>query len=177
MKKKDPEKSLPPIYNIFKDLFGDVDIPRTPPSNPDVISLNVGYVLIPLVDTEQDGILLEKINPIRKQVAAEIGITIPPVHIQDDMLLEPREYAIFIRGNKVAHGELYEDHYLAIAPDSVVEEIDGIPTMDPINGLQAIWINENDRKEAVSKGYTVVDLATIISTHLYEVVKRHAYKL
>jgi flagellar biosynthesis protein FlhA len=177
MYKTDFEKSLPPLPHMFKDIFGDFDYSQTPPSNPEVISLYVGYMLIPLVDPEEDGILLKNIKSIRKQIAAEIGITIPPVQIQDDMLLDCREYSIFIKGNEVAHGELYEQHYLATATDLVVEEIDGLPTKDPIKGLKAIWINENDRDEAVSKEYSVVDLATIISNHLFEIIKRNAHEI
>jgi flagellar biosynthesis protein FlhA len=129
----------------------------------DTLAIEVGYGLIPLVDAEQDGELLERIKSIRRQVAYEIGIIVPPVHIQDNMQLKPGEYSILLKGNQIA----------AMNPGTVDEEIDGIPTQEPTYGLPALWIKENAKENALAKGYTVVDLAAVMTTHLSEIVKRH----
>jgi len=139
----------------------------------DALAIEVGYGLIPLVDAEQDGELLERIKSIRRQVAYEIGIIVPPVHIQDNMRLKPGEYSILLKGNEVARGELMTNYYLAMNPGSVDEKIDGIATHEPTYGLPAIWIKENAKEQALAKGYTVVDLAAVMTTHLSEIVKRH----
>jgi len=139
----------------------------------DTLAIEVGYGLIPLVDAEQDGELLERIKSIRRQVAYEIGIIVPPVHIQDNMQLKPGEYSILLKGNQIARGELMTNYYLAMNPGTATEEIDGIPTHEPTYGLPALWIKENAKEGALSRGYTVVDLAAVMTTHLSEIVKRH----
>ena len=139
----------------------------------DTLAIEVGYGLIPLVDAEQDGELLERIKSIRRQVAYEIGIIVPPVHIQDNMQLKPGEYSILLKGNEIARGELMTNYYLAMNPGSVDEKIDGIATHEPTYGLPALWIKENVKEKALAKGYTVVDLAAVMTTHLSEIVKRH----
>ena len=139
----------------------------------DTLAIEVGYGLIPLVDAEQDGELLDRIKSIRRQVAYEMGIIVPPVHIQDNMQLKPGEYSILLKGNEIARGELMTNHYLAMNPGAVDEEIDGIPTHEPTYGLPALWIKENAKENALAKGYTVVDLAAVMTTHLSEIVKRH----
>jgi flagellar biosynthesis protein FlhA len=139
----------------------------------DTLAIEVGYGLIPLVDTEQNGELLERIKSIRRQVAHEIGIIVPPVHIQDNMQLKPGEYSILLKGNEIAGGTLMTNYYLAMNPGTVEEEIDGIPTQEPTYGLPALWIKENLKESALAKGYTVVDLATVMTTHLSEIVRRH----
>jgi len=139
----------------------------------DTLAIEVGYGLIPLVDAEQDGELLERIKSIRRQVAYEIGIIVPPVHIQDNMQLKPGEYSILLKGNEIARGELMTNYYLAMNPGAVDEEIDGIPTHEPTYGLPALWIKENAKETALAKGYTVVDLAAVMTTHVSEIVKRH----
>ena len=140
----------------------------------DTLAIEVGYGLIPLVDADQDGELLERIKSIRRQVAHEMGIIVPPVHIQDNMRLKPGEYSILLKGNEISRGELMTNYYLAMDPGTVQEEIDGIPTKEPTYGLPALWIKENTRESALAKGYTVVDLATVMTTHLSEIVKRHS---
>src|SRR5210317_1816632 len=139
----------------------------------DTLAIEVGYGLIPLVDADQDGELLERIKSIRRQVANEMGIIVPPVHIQDNMQLKPGEYSILLKGNEITRAELMTNYYLAMNPGTVEEEIDGISTKEPTYGLPAIWIKENVRESALAKGYTVVDLATVMTTHLSEIVKRH----
>jgi flagellar biosynthesis protein FlhA len=143
----------------------------------DSLAIEVGYGLIPLVDVEQDGQLLDRIKSIRRQVAHDIGIIVAPIHIQDNMQLKPGEYCIILKGNEVARGELMANYYLAMNPGTVEEEIDGIPAKEPTYGLPALWIKENIKENALSKGYTVVDLATVMMTHLSEVLKRHSHEL
>ena len=143
----------------------------------DTLAIEVGYALIPLVDAEQDGELLERIKSIRRQVAHEIGIIVPPVHIQDNMQLKPGEYSILLKGNEIASGELMTNYYLAMNPGTAEEEIDGIETREPTYGLPALWIKENSKENALAKGYTVVDLATVMTTHLSEIVRRHGPEL
>ena len=141
---------------------------------PDTLAIEVGYGLIPLVDAEQDGELLERIKSIRRQVAHEMGILVPPVHIQDNMRLKAGEYSILLKGNEIARGEMMTSYYLAMNPGTVQDKIDGIPTKEPTYGLPAFWIKESVRESALAKGYTVVDLATVMTTHLSEIVKRHS---
>ena len=143
----------------------------------DTLALEVGYRLIPLVDTEQNGELLERIKTIRRQVAHEVGIIIPPIHIQDNMQLRPGEYTILLKGNEVARGELMVNNYLAMAPGTIEEKVEGLATKEPTYGLPAVWIKENVKEDAISKGYTVVDSATVLITHLSDVVRRYSHEL
>jgi flagellar biosynthesis protein FlhA len=143
----------------------------------DILGLEIGYGLIPLVDVSQDGELLERIKSIRRQIAQEIGIIVPSIHIQDNMQLKPGDYVIKIKGNELARGTLLLNHYLAMNPGSAEGAIDGIPTQEPTYGIDAFWIKERAREEAISKGYTVVDLATVMTTHLSDAIRRHAHEL
>ena len=142
----------------------------------DILAIEVGYGLIPLVDSEQNGELLRRIKSIRRQVADEMGIIVPPVHIQDNMQLKPGQYSILLKGNEIANGNLMTNYYLAMNPGTVEEEIDGIATTEPTYGLPALWIKESAKENAMAKGYTVVDLATVMTTHLSEIVKRHSHE-
>ena len=143
----------------------------------DALGVEIGYSLIPLVDAAQDGELLARVKSIRRQMAQEIGLLLPPVHIQDNMQLKPGQYAIMLKGNEIAGGELLTNYFLAMNPGSADGPIEGIPTTEPTYGLPATWIKENDKDKAIAKGYTVVDLATILTTHLSEIVKRHCHEL
>jgi len=143
----------------------------------DTLAIEVGYGLIPLVDIEQDGQLLDRIKLLRRQIAREVGIIVAPVHIQDNMQLKPGEYTILLKGNEVARGELMTNYYLAMNPGSAEDEIDGIPTQEPTYGLPALWIREDTKENALTKGFTVVDLATVMTTHLSEIVKKHCHEL
>ncbi|MFH1982224.1 MAG: flagellar biosynthesis protein FlhA [Pseudomonadota bacterium] len=143
----------------------------------DILSLEIGYGLIPLVDMEQDGELLDRIKAIRRQMVQDIGIVVPSIHIQDNMQFRPGEYAIFLKGNVVAKGELMTNHFLAMNAGTAVDTIDGIPTTEPTYGLPALWIRESVREKAIAAGYTVVDLATVLTTHLSDVINRHAHEL
>jgi flagellar biosynthesis protein FlhA len=144
----------------------------------DYLGLEVGYGLIPLVDMEQGGELLERIKSLRKQYALEMGFIIPPVHLKDNLQLKPGGYSILLRGIEIAKGELMLNHLLAIDPGVVEEQIDiGIPTKEPVFGLPALWIPEKDKERAQFAGYTVVDGASIIATHLSEIIKGYAHEL
>lgn len=138
------------------------------------MELEIGYSLIPLVDTERGGDLLERITMIRKQVAIELGIIVPPIRIRDNMQLNPNEYLIKIRGSEVARGELMLGSYLAMDPGGAQEQLNGIPTVEPAFGLPAVWINEELRERAELAGYTVVDPTSVLATHLTETIKKHS---
>src|SRR5690625_4125113 len=145
--------------------------------NVDPIEFEFGYALIPLVDTSQGGDLLDRVVMIRRQLAIELGVVIPVVRIRDNIQLEPNEYRLKIKGNEVAKGELLLDHFLAMTPDIDDDSIEGIETKEPAFGLPAKWISEDVKDEAEMFGYTVVDPPSVVSTHLTEVLKRHAYEL
>ncbi|NLY84724.1 MAG: flagellar biosynthesis protein FlhA, partial [Tissierellia bacterium] len=143
----------------------------------DDIELEVGYGLIPLADVEQGGDLLDRIVMIRRQIAMELGLVVPIVRLRDNIQLNPNEYIIKIKGVKVAEGEVYFDHYLAMDPGIGEGEIEGIDTVEPAFGLPAKWITEKEREKAEILGYTVVDPPSVIATHLTEVIKERAYEL
>jgi flagellar biosynthesis protein FlhA len=143
----------------------------------DILALEVGYGLIPLVDTEQNGELLDRIKTIRRQVAYEIGLIVPPIHIQDNIQLRPGAYSILLKGNEVAKGELMVNYYLAMSPGNLEDEIDGVATKEPTYGLPAVWIKETIKEDAIAKGYTVVDPATVLTTHLSDIVRRYSDEL
>ncbi len=143
----------------------------------DVLELEIGYGLIPLVDEEQGGDLLERIRSIRKQFAQEMGIIVPPLHVRDNLQLSPGQYVILIKGIEVAQGELMIGHLLAMDPGGVKKKIQGIETREPAFGLPALWIPESALQEAQMAGYTVVDLSTVVATHLAEVIRQNAHEL
>ncbi len=143
----------------------------------DLVELEVGYGLINIVESEQSGDLLERIVSIRKQFAIDLGIIVPSIHIRDNLQLEPGEYRVMIKGNKVGGGVLRPDSLLAMDPGNVLSQMDGTPTKEPAFGLDALWIARNQREEAEIAGYTVVDLPTVMATHLTEIVRGHAHEL
>ncbi|OAG28652.1 flagellar biosynthesis protein FlhA [Thermodesulfatator autotrophicus] len=143
----------------------------------DVLELEVGYALIPLVDETQGGDLLERIRTMRRQFALEMGLIVPPLHVRDNLQLKPGEYVILIKGVEVARAELMPGHVLAMDPGEVKKQLEGIPTQEPAFGLPAIWVPEEKKEEAELAGYTVVDLSTVIVTHLAEVIKNNAEEL
>ncbi|MGD8993196.1 MAG: flagellar biosynthesis protein FlhA [Desulfobacterales bacterium] len=143
----------------------------------DTLAIEVGYGLIPLVDIEQDGQLLDRIKSLRRQIARELGVIVAPVHIQDNMQLKAGEYSILLKGNEIARGDLMTNYYLAMNPNAVEEKIDGIPTQEPTYGLPALWIKEEVKEIALAKGFTVVDLATVMTTHLSEIIKQHCHEM
>ncbi len=143
----------------------------------DTIELEVGYGLIPLVDKQQDGTLLGRIRAIRRQFASEMGIIVPPIHIRDNLNLSPAQYRLMIKGVEAAGTELMVNHLLAMDPGGAARKIDGIETIEPAFGLPAFWIPMDKEEEAKFAGYTVVDNATVIATHLTEVVRTNAHEL
>ncbi|MFT2196039.1 flagellar biosynthesis protein FlhA [Bacillus subtilis] len=143
----------------------------------DPIEFEFGYGLIPLADANQGGDLLDRIVMIRRQLALELGLVIPVVRIRDNIALQPNEYRLKIKGNEVAKGELLLDHYLAMSPTPEDDLIEGIETVEPSFGLPAKWISEAVKDEADMLGYTVVDPASVVSTHITEKIKQHAHEL
>ncbi|HEB72840.1 MAG TPA: flagellar biosynthesis protein FlhA [Nitrospirae bacterium] len=143
----------------------------------DTLELEIGYELIPMVDAAQDGELLDRIKSIRRQFALEMGIIVPPMHIRDNLQLKSNEYSILIKGVEVAKGELWMNHHLAIDPGTGVEKVPGVETTEPTFGLRAFWMTEANKEKARSAGYTVVDTATVITTHIKEIIKQYAHEL
>lgn len=143
----------------------------------DLLGLEIGYSLIPLVDTAQGGTLLQRIKSMRKQLALDLGIIVPPVRIRDNLQLGPKTYNILLKGISIAQGEVVPHHHLAINPGHVKEKLKGAETREPAFGLPAYWIGDEERERAQFLGYTIVDAATVITTHLTELIKRHSYEL
>ena len=143
----------------------------------DPIELEFGYGIIPLADVNQGGDLLDRVVMIRRQVALELGMVVPIIRLRDNIQLNPNQYIIKIKGVQVSEGEILFDHYMAMNPGFVEEEIAGIPTFEPSFHLPAIWITEGQRERAESLGYTVVDPPSIIATHLTEVIRQHVAEL
>ncbi len=143
----------------------------------DTMELEVGYALVQLVDASQGGDLLERISMIRRQLAGELGLVMPPVRIRDNMQLEPNDYHIKIRGNSVAQGTVYPDRVMAMDSGLASEPLEGVPTREPAFNLAATWIDPSQKAYAESLNYTVVDTSSVLATHLTEVVKNHAHEL
>ncbi|MCX7189785.1 MAG: flagellar biosynthesis protein FlhA [Methylotenera sp.] len=143
----------------------------------DLIGLEVGYRLIPLVDKTQGGDLLKRIKGLRKKFAQEVGFLAPTVHIRDNLELKPSSYRITLKGVDIASGESHFGEYLAIDPGMVTGVLPGPTTTDPAFGLPAVWIDSNTRDDAQNRGYTVVDAGTVIATHLNHIISMHAAEL
>ncbi|MBL4822096.1 MAG: flagellar biosynthesis protein FlhA [Colwellia sp.] len=143
----------------------------------DIIGLEIGYRLIPLVDKAQGGELLSRIKGVRKKLSQELGFLIPAVHIRDNLDLDPNSYQISLMGVTIGSAEIRHDQELAINPGQVFGKLDGVATKDPAFGLDAIWINQNQREQAQTLGYTVVDSATVLATHLSQILTNNAAQL
>ncbi len=143
----------------------------------DQISMEFGYSLIPLVDEASGGSFVDRVVMFRKQFVLEMGLVFPSVRLKDSSQLNPNQYAISIKGEQVAQGEVLVDHYLALAPDREHDTIDGIETVEPAFGMAAKWISEDRRVKAEMAGYTLIDPTSVIITHLSEVIKNHAHEL
>ena len=164
--------------DLLDQAKAQVATPRSREADPmeslpslDLLELEVGYGLIPLVDEEQDGELLERIRALRRQFAQDMGVVIPPIHIRDNLQLKPGGYAILIKGVEVAQGDLMVGYQLALHPGESLRQIEGIPTREPTFNLPALWIPISRKEEAQHLGYTVVNLASVIATHLSEVIR------
>jgi len=155
----------------YKDLSWD-DVPVV-----DVIGLEVGYRLIPMVDKNQGGQMMQRIKGVRKKLSQDLGFLIQAVHIRDNLDLSPNSYSIILMGVPVGEGEAYPEKELAINPGQVFGELKGIKTKDPTFGLDAVWIDPGMRDEAQTLGYTVVDSSTVVATHMSHLLQRHAHEL
>ncbi len=137
----------------------------------------IGYAIIPLIDPAQGGDMLDRIGTIRKQMALEMGIVVPPIRIRDNIQIKPTEYILRVKGAEAGRGELLPDHYLAMNTGGVEEDLIGVPTKEPAFGLPALWISPDLRDKAESMGYTVVDAPSVMATHLSEVIKKNGAEL
>ena len=143
----------------------------------DILELEVGYNLIPFVDASRSGELLERIKGIRKQLASDMGIIVPPIHIKDNLNLKPNEYVFLIKGIETARYETMPNKLLAMNPGSVTENIPGIVTQEPAFNLPALWIDEGLKQKAIMAGWTVVEIPAVIATHIVEIIKNNAAEL
>ena len=143
----------------------------------DVLGLEVGYRLVPLVDRAQDGELLKRIKAIRRKFAQEIGFLPPSIHIRDNLELRPGGYRVLLKGVEIAYHDAHPGMFLAINPGRVTQTVSGISTTDPAFGLPAVWIDAQSRDTAQSAGYTVVDSSTVIATHISQLLHAHAAEL
>ncbi len=143
----------------------------------EMLELDLGYQLIKLADTSRGGDILERIRSMRRKIAMDYGFLMPQVRIRDNLQLPPNTYQILLKGVEIGSGEVYADKFLAMNSGMATEEIEGIHTKEPAFGLDAIWIDADKKEEAIIKGYTVIDPATVISTHMSELVKKHAEEL
>jgi len=166
----EPEKSPAPVVDSPEASWDDV-------MPVDVIGLEVGYRLIPLVDVAQGGDLLKRIKGLRKKFAQEVGFLPPPIHIRDNLELRPAGYRITLKGVEIGSGESFPGQYLAIDPGNVTGPLSGTATTDPAFGLPAVWIEAGMRDQAQAMGYTVVDTSTVIATHLNHMITSHAAEL
>lgn len=141
------------------------------------MELEIGYGLIPLVDSSQGGDLLERITMLRRQMATELGIIVPPIRIRDNIQFGPNEYMVKVKGIEVGKGELMMGSYLAMNPGKVSQRVVGIKTTEPAFGLPAYWITESQKENAELAGYTVVELPAVMVTHLTEIIRRHAFEI
>jgi flagellar biosynthesis protein FlhA len=160
--------------------------PKDPASTPekattflkiDSLAIEIGYGLISIVDVQQGGDFISRIRSIRKQIAQDLGVIVPPVNITDNLKLGPHQYSILLKGIAIARGELMADRYLAINPGNANQTIEGTPTKEPTFGLPAVWISKDKRDHAQMLNYTVVDPATVLATHLTETIRNHAHEL
>jgi flagellar biosynthesis protein FlhA len=143
----------------------------------DELSLEVGYALVNLVDVQQGGQLLARVKALRSSLAVQLGFIVPPIHITDNVRLKPREYVISLRGVEIARWEMLEDKVLAISSELAPPKLDGTPTREPAFGVAALWIARALESQALTSGYAVVDQTSVLSTHLAELIRQHAYEL
>lgn len=143
----------------------------------EILELDLGYQLIKLADPAQGGDLLDRVKSMRRKIASDFGYLIPQVRIRDNLHLTPNHYQLLLKGIEIGHGEIYPDKFLAMDSGLTIEKVNGIPTKEPAFGLDAIWIDAHLKEDAIIKGYTTVDPATVISTHLSELIKKYAEEL
>ncbi|MBI0157117.1 flagellar biosynthesis protein FlhA [Gilliamella sp. M0364] len=177
-KQKKLEKSVStPQKNVAATKPSNVDASWSDVNIEDILAMEVGYGLIPMVDQNQNGELLGRIRSLRKKFAQTLGFLPPQVHIRDNLSLSPYQYKIFIKGGEIGQGEIMNNKWLAINPGTVTEQIDGIATTEPAFGLPAVWIDANNKEAAQILGYTVVDTSTMIATHFNHLLHQFASDL
>ena len=176
-KRANEPQELAPIDDVAQEPQEIKELGWDDVQHVDTIGLEVGYRLIPLVDKTQGGELLTRIKGVRKKLSQELGFLIPPVHIRDNLDLSPNNYTIAMLGVTVGESELSHDDELAINPGQVFGKLDGRATTDPAFGLEAVWIKGSQREHAQTLGYTVVDAATVVATHLSQLLTNNAYQL
>lgn len=175
-------------FRTFKSLQKEEEVEEKPSVEPleepledllalDALELEVGYSLVPLVDAGQGGELLERIKALRRQMTIEMGFVVPPIHIKDNLQIKPGEYIVKLKGVEAAKGEIQMGHWLAITAGVEDANITGIKATEPAFGLPAVWVDEKEKESVQAKGFVVVDSATVITTHLTEIVKTHADEL
>jgi flagellar biosynthesis protein FlhA len=177
MAKAAKERERAPVEKDPKDSAAATPEKATAFLKIDSLAIEIGYGLISLVDVQQGGDFINRIRSIRKQIAQDMGVIVPPVNITDNLKLAPHQYSILLKGIEIARGELMADKFLAINPGNATEKIDGTPTKEPTFGLPALWIPKDRRDHAQMMNYTVVDPATVLATHLTETIRNHAYEL
>nr|BAU79829.1 putative flagellar biosynthesis protein FlhA [uncultured Aquificaceae bacterium] len=175
LKEKESKEKEEKAKDIVKSL--EKEKPEDYIQPPEPLTLEIGYGLIYLVDESQGGELIKRIKNLRKQLTKELGMLIPLVHIKDNLQLKPNEYRILIKGVEVTRYEVYPGKYLAIDTGMIKEKLEGIPTKDPAFGLNALWIDENMKDKGRLSGYTVVDVNTVVITHLSETIKKYSYEI
>jgi flagellar biosynthesis protein FlhA len=143
----------------------------------DILGVEIGYGLIPLVDEAQGGDFLDRVTTLRRQIAQEMGIIVPPVRIRDNIRLGANDYIVLVRGNQVARGQIESGLFLAMNPGFVEEEVEGKDTVEPAFGIKAKWISGQVREKAELSGYTVVEPSSVLATHLSEIIKGHAHEI
>jgi len=171
--KKAPEQELPVVAEASTESKDKAEFIQP----LEILEVEIGYGLIPIVDAEQNGELLEKIRAIRKQIAVELGIVVPPMKLRDNLQLGASEYVVLLKGIEMGRGSLVSGSLLAMGPEGKERPADGIPTKEPVFNLDAYWIADKDRDAYISEGFTVVDHATVIATHLTELVRNNAHEL
>jgi len=164
--KKSPEELAKEEEKVLEDIL-----------KVELLELDIGYQLIKIADPNQGGDLLDRIKTMRKKIAQDFGFLVPQIRIKDNLHLKPAEYQILLKGVEVAKGEIYPDKYLAMSTPMVIEEIEGVNVKEPAFGIDAIWIDEDKKEEALMNGYTVVDASTVIVTHISEIIKKYAEEL
>ncbi|HQL01501.1 MAG TPA: flagellar biosynthesis protein FlhA [Smithellaceae bacterium] len=174
-------RSLAKKKAIEEEAEKEAAVPTAEPAETiaplDALGLEVGYALIPLVDASQNGELLQRIKVLRRQLAQEMGFILPAIHIRDNLKLKPDEYSVLLKGVEVARGSVMMGHHLVISPDEKELRIKGVATREPAFGLPAMWVTDRDKDAIMAKGYVVVDPATVMTTHLTELVKTYADEL
>ena len=163
---KSPEEAREEESKVLEDIL-----------KQEVLELDLGYQLIRLADPALKGDLLDRIKSMRRKIATDYGFLIPQVRIRDDLHLKPTQYQLLLKGVEIGSGEVYPDKFLAMDNGLVSEPMEGIATKEPAFGLDAIWIDADQKEEAITRGYTVVDPSTVISTHLSELIKKYADEL